>query len=72
VPSLSFICIRQQGDDASALEWVLKSDVERTSLLEEEQRLVQFMHGPADGEEMPDDLKGIRELLNAFILFTSN
>lgn len=43
------------GDDASAIEWLLRADVERTSLLEDEARLVEYMHA----ETLPEDLKGI-------------
>ena len=38
-----------EGDDDSALQWVLRADVERTSLLEDEQRLIFYLHGGGGG-----------------------
>jgi ATP-binding cassette subfamily F protein 3 len=37
-----------EGDDHSALEWVLRADVERTSLLEDETKLLAVQHGTAE------------------------
>eukprot|EP01041_Mallomonas_annulata_P013718 gene13718-29174_t len=34
-----------EGDEATPLEWLLRADVERTSLLEEEIRLSGYLHG---------------------------
>lgn len=34
-----------EGDEHTALEWVLRADVERTSLLEDEKRLLYYLHG---------------------------
>jgi ATPase subunit of ABC transporter with duplicated ATPase domains len=58
-----------EGDDESALQWVLRADVERTSLLEEEAKLISYMHGDKDdadvGEKktlrpvLPAELKGV-------------
>ena len=47
-----------EGDDDSALRWLLRADVERTSLLEEESRLSSYLHGTASGP-LPADLKGV-------------
>ena len=38
-----------EGDGESALQWVLRADVERTSLLEDEQRLLEAQHSIHDG-----------------------
>ena len=40
------------------MQWVLKADVERTALLEEEARLSLHLHSSGD-EPLPADLKGI-------------
>jgi ATPase subunit of ABC transporter with duplicated ATPase domains len=47
-----------EGDDATALDWVLRADVERTALIEEEARLLSFLHGTNSGS-LPPDLKGV-------------
>lgn len=47
-----------EGDSESALQWLLRADVERTSLLEEEARLSSFLHGTAD-DPLPVDLKAV-------------
>ncbi len=47
-----------EGNDQSALEWVLTADVERTSLLEDEARLIAVLHRE-DSEPLPADLKGV-------------
>jgi len=47
-----------EGDDASPIEWVLRADVERTALLEDEARLTQFLH-LEDGSKLPEDLVGV-------------
>ncbi len=55
-----------EGDDDSALQWVLRADVERTALLEEEQKLLLFIHGsPDDIAPNSDDAasRGIRPVL---------
>lgn len=46
-----------EGDDQSALQWVLRADVERTALLEDEQRLLACQHGNADVSSLPKDLQ---------------
>jgi ATP-binding cassette subfamily F protein 3 len=48
-----------EGDERSALEWVLRADVERTSLLEDEARLIAWLHKVDDSEPLPADLKGV-------------
>jgi hypothetical protein len=54
-----------EGDDDSALQWLLRADVERTSLLEDEARLNGYLHSAGDttlgagGAGLPDDLKGV-------------
>ena len=48
-----------EGDDDTALEWLLRADVERTSLLEDEARLNAYLHGSAEEQKLPDDLKGV-------------
>ena len=47
-----------EGDDDSALQWLLRADVERSSLLEDEARISAFLHGASD-DPLPDDLKGV-------------
>ncbi len=46
-----------EGDDQSALQWVLRADVERTALLEDEQRLLACQHGNMDPASLPKDLQ---------------
>lgn len=46
-----------EGDDQSALQWVLRADVERTALIEDEQRLIACQHGNADLSTLPKDLQ---------------
>lgn len=49
-----------EGDDATPMEWVLRADVERTSLLEEEAKLTKFLHhNPEEDGPLPIELKGI-------------
>lgn len=61
-----------EGDDQSALQWVLRADVERTALLEDEQRLLAFQHGTADAAELPKDLQvRIARLLLNFCMSNS-
>lgn len=54
-----------EGDDESALQWVLRADVERTALLADEQRLEHFLHHQnpneveKEAEALPADLKGV-------------
>ena len=48
-----------EGDDDTALEWLLRADVERTSLLEDEARLNSYLHGSAEDQKLPEDLKGV-------------
>ena len=57
-----------EGDDATALEWVLRADVERTALLEDEARLTQFLHMGTEEDAatskssvaaLPPDLVGV-------------
>lgn len=50
-----------EGDDDSALQWLLRADVERTSLIEDEARLNNYLHNAADdtAAPLPDDLKGV-------------
>jgi ATPase subunit of ABC transporter with duplicated ATPase domains len=52
-----------EGDDESALQWVLRADVERTALLEEEQKLVMYMHGTDETNGDDDAKRGIRPVL---------
>lgn len=47
-----------EGDDDSAINWLLRADVERTALLEDEVRLNNYLHCD-NSDEIPDDLKGI-------------
>ncbi len=53
-----------EGDDQSALQWVLRADVERTALLEDEQRLIACQHGNADLSTLPKDLQVSHGLLS--------
>eukprot|EP01031_Cornospumella_fuschlensis_P036708 gene36708-44529_t len=46
-----------EGDEHSALDWVLRADVERTALLEEEAKLEKHIHDPSG--VLPPDLKGV-------------
>jgi hypothetical protein len=46
-----------EGDDESPLQWVLRADVERTALLEDEQRLLACQHGNMEETELPKDLQ---------------
>ena len=39
-----------EGDSESALQWLLRADVERTMLLAEEERLKFYLHGPEEGD----------------------
>lgn len=59
-----------EGDEATPLQWVLRADVERTALLEDEARLTIYMHAGVaeDGEggtpskpapPLPPDLVGV-------------
>lgn len=49
-----------EGDENTPLEWVLRSDVERTSLLEEESKLSKYLHHDPDVDgPLPSELKGI-------------
>ena len=41
-----------EGDQESALAWVLRSDVERTALLEDEQKIIANLHGDLVSEEL--------------------
>lgn len=47
-----------EGDDDSAMQWVLRSDVERTALLEQEIRLNTYLH-TTDTSLLPPDLKNV-------------
>jgi len=47
-----------EGDDNSALQWVLRADVERTALLEDEQKLLAVQHGNADAATL-EELQGV-------------
>lgn len=47
-----------EGNDYSALQWVLNADVERTALLQEEERLNDILHSDVP-VEMPPDLVGV-------------
>lgn len=47
-----------EGDDDSAMRWVLRADVERTALLEQEARLNSFLH-TTDSSQLPPDLKNV-------------
>jgi len=59
-----------EGDDQSALQWVLRADVERTALLEDEKRLIDCQHGNADLSSLPKDLQVNFQLCtHSFILF---
>ena len=44
-----------EGDEDSAIGWVLRSDVERSALLEDEQKLLANIHG----ELVSEDLRGV-------------
>lgn len=48
-----------EGDENNALEWVLKSDVERTSLMEDEERLSHHLHCTDEDDPLPADLVGV-------------
>lgn len=49
-----------EGNDKSAMEWVLDADVERTALLAEEERLMDLLHSDNTSDlVIPDDLKGV-------------
>jgi ATP-binding cassette subfamily F protein 3 len=48
-----------EGDDDTALQWLLRADVERTSLLEDEARLMMFIHDPDSAGPLPADLVGV-------------
>jgi hypothetical protein len=58
-----------EGDDQSALQWVLRADVERTALLEDEQRLLACQHGNADVSTLPPDLQVRLGVFAWFALF---
>ena len=47
-----------EGDDESALQWLLRADVERTMLLQEEERLKQFMSA-----DDTDEAEAIAEII---------
>ncbi len=47
-----------EGDNESPLEWCLRADVERTSLLEDEEKLTKYMHAVSK-EELPEELKNV-------------
>lgn len=47
-----------EGNELSAMEWVLRADVERTALLEDEARLLAVIHRE-DDKPLPADLKGV-------------
>lgn len=47
-----------EGDGDSPLQWLLRADVERTSLLEEEALLTSHLHATA-GEPLPKSLEGV-------------
>ena len=47
-----------EGNELSAMEWVLRADVERTALLEDEARLLAVIHRE-DDKPVPADLKGV-------------
>ena len=48
-----------EGDGETALQWLLRADVERTSLLEDEARLMAFIHDPESAGPLPADLIGV-------------
>ena len=48
-----------EGDGDSPLEWLLRADVERTSLLEDEARITLHLHGSTEECPLPEDLKGV-------------
>lgn len=54
-----------EGDDDNAMQWLLRADVERTALLEDESRLTMYLHYDPSSTEcgsvppLPDDLKGV-------------
>ena len=48
-----------EGDDDSALHWLLRADVERTALLEEEARLSLYLHDDEKATPLPPDLKNV-------------
>lgn len=43
------------------LQWLLRADVERTALLEDEARLNAYLHSPddCDPSSLPEDLVGV-------------
>ncbi|RYY69147.1 hypothetical protein EON63_24005 [archaeon] len=45
------------SDEHAALDWVLRADVERTALLEEEAKLEKHIHDPSG--ILPQELKGV-------------
>ena len=47
-----------EGDEDTALQWLLRADVERTSLMEDEARLSAYLHGSTN-DPLPADLKGV-------------
>jgi ATP-binding cassette subfamily F protein 3 len=48
-----------EGDNDTAIQWLLRADVERTSLLEDEARLMLFIHDPDSAGPLPPDLVGV-------------
>ena len=53
-----------EGDDKSALHWLLSADVERAALIEDEARLSHYVNEQNELEEgrkqqLPADLKGV-------------
>lgn len=49
-----------EGDDFTPLQWVLRADVERTSLLEEEAKLTKYLHHNVEEDgPLPAELKGV-------------
>lgn len=45
-----------EGDEFSPLEWVLRADVERTALMEEEVKLTGYIH---QADTLPPEMKGV-------------
>ena len=45
-----------EGDEESPMQWLLRADVERTALLEEEANIQAYIHGT---KKLPDEMKGI-------------
>ena len=45
-----------EGDEDSSMQWLLRADVERTALLQEEANLQAYIHGT---NKIPDDMKGV-------------